>query len=171
MTIDDFNLFFNKRKKLKKYYYQICFIALFSFSVFMLLSLTTHSFIKFSGNRSVHFISFVFIFLFCSYSLWELQFHFKLRYFKNSLNKQENLYHLNLLLKSLSPNIISQSDNYVNFSYRTKWWKDAYEYYIFVDNNLIVINAEKIPSYRGSILDLKRFVKNENLMISFLESN
>ena len=91
MTIEEFQNKFKRNKRFDKFWYHgLCF-ATIGFSLFMLYSVSTNTIINFSGNKTFHFWSFVFLLFLGIYGLIILRRTYKLTYWENDLTKEDNI--------------------------------------------------------------------------------
>lgn len=169
MTIEGFQNKFKKNKHFDKlWYYGLCF-ATIGFSLFMLYSISTGTNIKFSGNKTFHFLGFTFFLLLGIYGLFVLRKTYKLTYWKNDLTKEENIAVLNLTCSELLNNDIKLDDNNAYFVYRKSWWRMAYEVHLFADDNLIAVNVEGLDTYDGGFIDFGVSKRTRNHILKLIK--
>ncbi len=153
MTIEEFQNKFKKNKRFDKFYYHGLCYATIGFSLFMLFSVSTNTNINFTGNKTFHFVSFIFLLLFGVYGLFVLRKTYKLSCWENNLTKEENIALINSICSELIKTNVKIDDNSTYFIYRKSWWRTPYEVHLFADRNLIVINVEGLDSYDGGFID------------------
>ena len=168
MTFDEFENKFKKNNRFDKYWYQgLCYLTI-GFGLFMLTSLATNSFIKFSGNRTFHYSGFCLLTLLGIYGLFVLRNKYRLTIWENSLTKDKNIELLQDAISSLTNSTFQITDNYVHFIYRKSWWRLPYEIHLFADNNLIAINVEGQDNYDGGFIDFGASKRTQNKILKML---
>ncbi len=154
MTLEEFQDKFKRNKRFSNFWYHgLCF-ATICFSIFMLFSIATDTYLKIVGNKTFHFLAFVILLLFGIYGLYILRKTYKLSYWENNLTKQQNIELLNLTCSVLLKTTINLAENSRYFIYKKSWWRIPFEVHLFADENLIAINVEGLDLYNGGFIDL-----------------
>lgn len=169
MTIEEFQNKFKKNKRFDKYWYHgLCF-ATIGFALFMLFSLLSDTNIKFTGDKTIHYIGFVILLLMGIYGLFVLRKTYKLSYWDNNLTKEKNIELINSTCSELLNSTIKLDDNFTYFIYRKSWWRTPYEVQLFADNNIIAINVEGVDTSDGGFIDFGASKRTQNRILNMMK--
>ena len=141
MTLDQFEKEFEKNTRLDRYMnLGICYLII-AFGLFLLLSIITNAFLDSFGRGYPQVLITFFLIFFGLYGLYILRNRYRLTIWNNSLTKSQNLELLKFIRQSSTKLSDENSENYLHFIYRRKWWRMHYEVHLFADNNIIAINV------------------------------
>jgi hypothetical protein len=170
MSLEEFENKFRKKKRFDKYWYHGLCLVIIGVSLYALYLVVTERFQVFSVRDKLFLISlFTFLLILGVYGLFVLRKKFKLTYWTNDLNKEENLALLHSTCSELVKADVKLDDNSAYFVYQKKWWTNFQEIYLFADHNLIAINVELLDISDGGFIDFGASRRTQNRILNLMK--